>query len=202
MESVFLNIPYDDDFETLYLAYIVGLTKLGLKINVTLAAPNQGRLAKIIELIEESDFSIHDLSRIELSKGIPRFNMPVELGIALYRSHIRKEKHQVHVFESEPYRTQRSTSDVNGLDAHIHGGKPGGVMSELRNLFRRPSDTTTVPEMLAIFREVTKKLPRLKKNAGGGTLYEKAIFDDIVLAALEEIRTRNIAKEQAARKAD
>lgn len=26
IESVFLNIPYDDAFENLYLAYIVGLT--------------------------------------------------------------------------------------------------------------------------------------------------------------------------------
>ncbi len=86
IESVFLNIPYDDPFENLYLAYIDGLTQLGLRINATLAVPNQGRLEKIIDLIEQSNFSIHDLSRIELSRGIPRFNILVELGLALYRS--------------------------------------------------------------------------------------------------------------------
>ena len=48
IESVFLNIPYDDAFENLYLAYIVGLTQLGLRINATLAIPNQGRLTTII----------------------------------------------------------------------------------------------------------------------------------------------------------
>jgi hypothetical protein len=84
IESVFLNIPYDDAFENLYLAYIVELTQLGLRINATLAIPNQGRLKTIMDLIEQSNFSIHDLSRIELSSGIPRFNMPVELGLALY----------------------------------------------------------------------------------------------------------------------
>jgi hypothetical protein len=83
IQSVFLNIPYDDQFEKLYLAYIVGLTQLGLKVNATLAVPNQGRLDRIIKLIEESDVSIHDLSRIEPSFGIPRFNMPLELGLAL-----------------------------------------------------------------------------------------------------------------------
>ena len=88
IESVFLNIPYDEAFEKLYLAYIVGLTQLGLRINAALAVPNQGRLGTIIDLIEQSDFSIHDLSRIESSRGVPRFNMPVELGLALYRSHI------------------------------------------------------------------------------------------------------------------
>ena len=51
-----------------------------MKINVTLAVPNQGRLDAIIGLIEASDLSIHDLSRVELSRGIPRFNMPLELG--------------------------------------------------------------------------------------------------------------------------
>ena len=74
IESVFLNIPYDQAFERLYLAYIVGLTQLGLRINGALAVPNQGRLGTIIDLIEQSDFSIHDLSRIESSRGVPRFN--------------------------------------------------------------------------------------------------------------------------------
>ena len=34
IESVLLNIQYDDAFETLYLAYVVGLTQLGLRIRV------------------------------------------------------------------------------------------------------------------------------------------------------------------------
>lgn len=75
VKSVFLNIPYDAAFEDLFLAYIVGLTQLGLRINIALAVPNQGRLETIIELIERSDFSIHDLSRVELYHGLPRFNM-------------------------------------------------------------------------------------------------------------------------------
>ena len=64
IESVFLNIPNDGAFEGLYLAYIVGLTQLGLRINTAIAVPNQDRLNTIIQLIERSDFSIHDLSRI------------------------------------------------------------------------------------------------------------------------------------------
>jgi hypothetical protein len=37
--SVFLNIPYDNQFQNLYLAYIVGLTELGLAPKATLAIP-------------------------------------------------------------------------------------------------------------------------------------------------------------------
>src|SRR5271166_5254291 len=115
VQSVFLNIPYDAQFEELYLAYIVGLTQLGLKINAALALPNQDRLKRIVGLIEKSDVSIHDLSRIESSSGIPRFNMPLELGLALFRSHVTRGRHRVFVFEKKAYRVQRSTSDVNGI---------------------------------------------------------------------------------------
>ena len=128
-QSVFINIPYDKQFEDLYLAYIVGLTQLGLEIKAALAVPHQDRLETIMRLIEESDFSIHDLSRIELTKGIPRFNMPVELGSALYRSHATRGRHRVFVFERKTYRAQRSTSDINGIDPLIHHGTPKGVMA-------------------------------------------------------------------------
>lgn len=140
IQSVFLNIPYDSEFEDLYLAYIVGLTQLGLKVRATLAVPNQGRLETIIRLIEQSDASVHDLSRIELSSGIPRFNMPLELGLALYRWHATKGRHKVFVFERTAYRAQRSTSDINGLDPQIHNGSPKGVMTGLRNIFHQPGD--------------------------------------------------------------
>jgi len=186
IESVFLNIPYDKPFQDLYLAYIVGLTQLGLKPNASLAVPNQGRLETIIRLIERSHFSIHDLSRIESSKGIPRFNMPVELGLALYRSHASRGRHRVFVFESKAYRAQRSTSDINGIDLQIHGGKPKGVMAGLRNLFSQPGDVTTVPEMLASFRAVKRKLPELLRNAGSRSPFEASVFKALSFAALVE----------------
>ena len=186
IESVFLNIPYDKEFEDLYVAYIVGLTQLGLRVNATLAVPNQGRLEAIIGLIDESNFSIHDLSRIKSSKGIPLFNMPLELGLALYRSHATKGRHRVYVFESKPYRTQKSTSDINGIDPQIHHGTARGVMAGLRNILRQPGDVTTVPEMLISFRAVQRKLPELRLNAGGKSLFEASVFHDLTVAALVE----------------
>ena len=185
VQSVFLNIPYDAQFEELYLAYIVGLTQLGLKINATLALPNQDRLKRIVGLIEKSDVSIHDLSRIESSSGVPRFNMPLELGLALFRSHVTRGRHRVFVFEKKAYRVQRSTSDVNGIDPQIHKGRPKGVMAGLRNIFYQ-SDGTTVPEMLSSYRAVKRKLPELRRNAGSRSLFEAAVFKELTVAALVE----------------
>jgi hypothetical protein len=186
IDSVFLNIPYDKEFEDLYVAYIVGLTQLGLRVNATLAVPNQGRLEAIIGLIGKSNFSIHDLSREKLSKGIPRFNMPLELGLALYRSHATKGRHRVYVFESKPYRAQKSTSDINGIDPQIHHGTAKGVMAGLRNILRQPGDVTTVPEMLSSYRAVRRKLPALRLNAGGKSLFEASVLHDLMLAASVE----------------
>jgi hypothetical protein len=186
IESVFLNIPYDNEFEGLYIAYIVGLTQLGLRVNATLAVPNQGRLETIIGLIAKSDSSIHDLSRDKFSKGIARFNMPLELGLALYRSHMTRGRHRVYVFESKHYRAQKSTSDINGIDPQIHHGTPKGVMVGLRNILRQPGDVTTVPEMLISYRAVKRKLPELRLNAGGKSLFEASVFHDLTVAALVE----------------
>ena len=156
-----------------------------MKINATLAVPNQGRLKRIIDLIEESDFSIHDLSRTELSHGIPRFNMPLELGLALHRSYIDPDGHKVFVFERKAYRTLKSTSDINGIDAQIHNGTVKGVMGKLRNIFHQP-DGTTVPEMLLSYRAVRQRLPELRRNAGSKSLFEASIFQDLTVAALVE----------------
>lgn len=186
IQSVFLNIPYDAEFEDLYLAYIVGLTQLGLKVRATLAVPNQGRLDTIIRLIEQSDASVHDLSRIELSSGIPRFNMPLELGLALYRWHATKGRHKVFVFERTAYRAQRSTSDINSLDPQIHNGRPKGVLIGLRNIFHQPGKSTSVPEMLTSFRALKRKLPDLRRSAGSQSLFEAGVFADLTVAALVE----------------
>jgi hypothetical protein len=185
LQSVFLNVPYDSRFESLFLAYVVGLTQLGLKINLTLAVPNQGRLERIVKLIEKSDVSIHDLSRIELTSGIPRFNMPLELGLALYRRRATKGRHLVFIFEKKAYRMQRSTSDINGIDPQIHNGRPKRVMAGLRNIFFQ-DDKTTVPEMLSSYRAVKRKLRELQRNAGSKSLFEPLVFNDLVLAALVE----------------
>jgi hypothetical protein len=196
VESVFLNVPYDPGFEDLFLGYIVGLTQLGLRINLALAVPSKGRLDTIIDLIERSAFSIHDLSRVELSHGLPRFNMPLELGLALYRSRMTKGKHRVHIFDAKRYQAQRSTSDVNGFDPKIHHGRPKQLMIALRNIFRQPGDVTTVPEMLASYRALKKKLPEIRKSAGGGSLFETAIFDDIVVASLIEAQNRAAQRQR------
>src|SRR5271154_6407116 len=85
--AVFLNIPYDDRFENLLLAYIAGISAFGFAPRATLEIPfSQRRLERIVSLIASSQYSVHDMSRVELDRSAPRtprFNMPFELGLTV-----------------------------------------------------------------------------------------------------------------------
>jgi hypothetical protein len=67
-------------------------------------------------------------------------------------------------------------------------GQQRGLMAALRNIFRQAGDVTSVPEMLASYGAVKRKLPELRRNAGGKSLFEAAVFQDITVAALVEFQ--------------
>jgi hypothetical protein len=85
--SVFLNVPFDTEYSSLFLALIAGLAGLGRVPRCVLEVESGGRnrLDRLFGLMATCGASIHDLSRVTLSGDlkVPRFNMPFELGIHL-----------------------------------------------------------------------------------------------------------------------
>jgi hypothetical protein len=186
--AVFLNIPYDDRFRRQYLAYIVGLALLGLEPRATLGIPGgERRLDRILTLIQSCRYSIHDLSRVELDRNppfsTPRFNMPCELGMTLAWQKLNPNRHTWFVFESRQRRLQKSLSDLDGTDPHIHGATVEGVMRELCNAFVRPGLQPSVPAMLRTYRELSRLLPAIQNAAGTANLFEARIFKDLCFVA-------------------
>jgi len=186
--AVFLNIPYDDRFRRLYLAYIVGLTELGLQPRATLGiAGGERRLDRIFALIQSCRYSIHDLSRVEIDRSYPptpRFNMPFELGLAMAWEKLNPSRHTWFVCESRVRRVQKSLSDLNGSDANIHGGTVEGVMRELCNAFvRRRGPRPSVPEMMQNYRRVVRQLEAVLANAGANSVFEARVFEDLCFVA-------------------
>lgn len=124
---VFLNVPYDLNFQDLYLAYIAGLVSLGLYPRATIEiVGGEKRLDRIFNRIQACPNSVHDLSRVELDARrpeTPRFNMPLELGLAVAWQKLNPERHVWFVFEAKLRRIEKSMSDLNGSDVHIHGGR-------------------------------------------------------------------------------
>ena len=69
---VFLNIPYDEEFQELYLAYVVGIHQFRLVPCITSAIPGgERRLDRILNLIQSCRFSFHDVSRVEMNLAPP-----------------------------------------------------------------------------------------------------------------------------------
>lgn len=194
--SVFLNVPYDEDFRSLYLAYIAGLTHLGLVPHVTLGYPDgTRRLEKILREIKSCRYSIHDLSRVTVDKKkgfhTPRFNMPFELGLAVAWQTLNPGQHTWFLFEEKDYRIQKSLSDLNGTDPQIHQGKVSGVMRQLSNVFKRPEGQPTVPDMLKTYQALSRKSSKILTNAATTDLFEARVFEDLCIEAKLEVESRN-----------
>ena len=193
--SVFLNIPYDADFENLFLAYISAISAFGFTPRATLEIPfGERRLDRILTLVRQSQYSIHDLSRVQLdrtSPRTPRFNMPFELGltVALETTHgpiipgcfvSRCER-----------RVNKSLSDLDGTDAYIHGGSIQGVFRELGNAFVGSRRQPTVTEMMQIYRVLRVQFRTILRKAGARDAFNARVFKELCVSAktaAEELR--------------
>jgi hypothetical protein len=155
---------------------------------VTLEIPGGARrLDRILKLIGECKYSMHDLSRVQLDRvapRTPRFNMPFELGLAVALDRAGgKRSRSFFVMESVPYRLSKSLSDMNGTDPHIHGGTVRGVFREIGNAFVRPGLRPSVRQMQRIYRELKRELPRILRVSGAKSLFEARVFQELGIVA-------------------
>ncbi len=96
-----------------------------------------------VEFVAECPRSVHDLSRIQLNdEGMPRFNMPFELGLMMGAKHFGGKKHNgksALIMVSEPYRMPAYLSDLSGSDPSPHHGNPTTAIDKVRRyLHSRP----------------------------------------------------------------
>jgi hypothetical protein len=186
-ESVFLNIPYDAGFENLLLAYIAGISAFGFTPRATLEIPfGERRLDRILSLIRQSRYSVHDLSRVQLDQKAPRtprFNMPFELGLAVALAKSEHPDHAWIVCEAVPHRIKKSLSDLDGTDAYIHGGTVAGVFRELGNAFVGSRRQPTVTEMSQIYRLLRAQFSGILKKAGARDAFNARVFKELCVLA-------------------
>lgn len=184
--SVFLNIPYDAAFENLLLAYIAAISAFGFSPRATLEIPINPRLDRILALIAESEYSIHDLSRVQLdrkSPRTPRFNMPFELGLTVALQKNKIPNHAWVVCESVRHRIHKSLSDLDGTDAYIHDGTVQGVFRELGSVFVRSSRQPTVLQMNQIYRVLRSNFKNILRKAGARDPFNARVFKELCVVA-------------------
>lgn len=149
--SVFINCPFDPKYKPLLNAVIFCVAYLDFSPRLATERIDSGetRIGKILELIRNSRFGIHDLSRSKsaAAEELARHNMPLELGIDLGCRHLGSEHHRrkLHlIMEEERYRHQAAISDLSNSDLAIHGGKPKKALAGVRN-FLAPHTTGDAP---------------------------------------------------------
>ncbi|MEO5807151.1 hypothetical protein [Devosia sp.] len=138
--SVFINCPFDKEFEPILQAMLFCVTYAGLTPRIATEAADGAdvRLLKIIDLIQNSMFSIHDLSRIEAKTAGEyfRLNMPFELGLDYgCRQFFGKgrETKKMLILEAKPYRYQAAISDLAGCDIQAHANDFQKATRKVRN---------------------------------------------------------------------
>jgi hypothetical protein len=173
-DCVFINCPFDRNYLSIFEALTFTIIDTGFVPRCALDAPDSGavRVGRIQQIIETSRYSIHDISRVELSPRFPRFNMPFELGLDLgcrrYGSGWARRKRCL-VLDTEPYRYQQVLSDIAGQDIKAHSNSAHTVIKVVRDWLKAVSRRTTIPGPQIIRRHFAKfcdALPRLCDKDG------------------------------------
>ena len=96
-KAVFINCPFDAAYLPLFDAILFSIVCCGFMPRSalesgTLAEP---RLARVASALFSCRYSIHDLSRStgEGIENLARFNMPLELGMAMARRFMDPDEH-------------------------------------------------------------------------------------------------------------
>ncbi|MDX6464400.1 MAG: hypothetical protein QOE55_8097 [Acidobacteriaceae bacterium] len=169
--DVFINCPFDSRYEPIFTAIVFSVYDLGFVARCSLEEDDASeyRLAKIERMIEECRFGINDLSAVELgaTTGLPRFNMPFELGLFLgCRRYGPKNQNRkcTLILDTEQYRYREFISDVSGQDIRAHKGDPEKAIREVRDWLQAISRRVGLAgggEIVEHYRRFRKDLPSI-----------------------------------------
>jgi hypothetical protein len=162
VKNVFINCPFDEQYQPIFNAIVFAVNDLGLRPKSAKDESNAGdvRFNKIQDLISQCKYSIHDISRTDVDRAtrLPRFNMPLELGLDLGCKRYGKAYHQekvILVLDINRFRYRDFISDIAGQDIEGYGGHERNVISVVRNWLRLELD------------------PDLVITPGGATIYQR-----------------------------
>ncbi|MBL8772222.1 MAG: hypothetical protein JNK30_12645 [Phenylobacterium sp.] len=138
--SVFINCPFDAEYKPLFRAMCFAIAACGFAPRCALDESDSAvvRFDKILDLITACEFSVHDVSRVELDtrSGLPRFNMPLELGADLglrLKGPAAQRKRRILVLDAEAHRYDQTLSDISGMDIEAHGNDAARLIKAVRD---------------------------------------------------------------------
>jgi hypothetical protein len=116
-QSVFVNVPFDNRYVKLFHALVFAVHDCGFVCRCALESDDGSdvRFDKLVTIIRSCRYGIHDISRTTLdgANRLPRFNMPLELGLFLGAKRFGSAEQQRKtclILERDPYRYQKFCS--------------------------------------------------------------------------------------------
>lgn len=171
--DIFVNCPFDDAYLECFQALLFAVTYSGYQARCALEESNAGaiRFDKLCRLILDCDDSIHDLSRTETGMhGLPRFNMPFELGLMMgarqFGSRNQRRKRAC-IMVARDYVLPVYMSDLAGNDVASHGGNPREVIRIVRDHLHHSPVGNLLPgaeRMAALHDQFLTDLPELARR--------------------------------------
>jgi len=152
--NLFINCPFDQEYFPMLKPALFTVLYCGLNPKISQTKDSDDiRVTEIKRLIEESKYSIHDLSRIEPKnkKDLPRFNMPFELGIDVGCKAFNKTDKRYLVLESKPYRYKEVLSDISGQDIKSHNSEPLQMIKAIRDWIKTVKPKTKITNYQVIW---------------------------------------------------
>jgi hypothetical protein len=151
-EGVFINVPFDRGYLKLFHALVFTVHECGFISRCALESDDGSeiRIKKLYEIIGDCALGIHDLSRTTLDPAnrLPRFNMPLELGIFLgakqFGDQGQKRKSAL-ILERERYRYQKFCSDLAGQDIRAHNNTVVEAIRAAREWLRSARAAKGIP---------------------------------------------------------
>lgn len=178
--AVFINCPFDEAYRPLFRSICFTLLACGYTPRCALDYSDSGeiRFQKILDIVTECDLSIHDLSRVELDAGtgLPRFNMPLELGADLalrLKGPALQRRRRTLILDAEAHRYDKTLSDISGQDIEAHHNDVDQVIGRVR-------------DWLNANRVATAPLPGSRALSKDYAAYQAVVGDIIAALRLDE----------------
>ena len=152
VQHVFINCPFDSQYQSLFEAIVFAVSVCGFNPRCALEVDDgsQTRIEKIFDIIGDCRFGIHDISKTELDGTtlLPRFNMPLELGIFLGAKKFgqgRQREKVCLIFDRERYRYQKFISDLSAYDIRAHEDDPRAAILQVRKWLQTSDRSLRIP---------------------------------------------------------
>lgn len=196
--SVFINCPFDSGYRPMLFAATFAILDCGYQPRCAQEEEDGGdvRVEKIKRMIEDCKFGLHDISETALGgNGLPRFNMPFELGLFLgarqFGDKVQRGKVTL-IVDRQQHRYQAFLSDIAGQDIRSHDGNADTMITVVRNWLSTATKRTTIPGAAVIrqrYADFTAQLPEL--CAGLQLRSDELLFNEFTLIAASWLSQRD-----------